>query len=262
MCGIIGRVGDGEAIEPLLTGLENLEYRGYDSAGVAVQNGAGINVAKRSGTVGDLKAAIEDTHLGGQLGIGHTRWSTHGPPTDENAHPHTDSTADVAVVHNGIIENYGALKERLQEAGHEFTSDTDTEVVPHLIQYYVDRGHDGETAFRHAIEELTGSYAIAAMCDGDDRLYAARDGSPLVVGIDGDDYYLASDVPAFLEYTDDLIYVEDGDVVVLEPDGISITDADGKPVRRRRETVDWDAEETGKGEFDHYMLKEITEQPT
>ncbi|ELZ14337.1 glucosamine/fructose-6-phosphate aminotransferase, isomerizing [Halovivax asiaticus JCM 14624] len=262
MCGIIGHVGDGEAIEPLLTGLENLEYRGYDSAGVAVQNGTGIEIAKRSGTVDELVESLEGTHLGGSLGIGHTRWSTHGPPTDENAHPHTDSTADVAVVHNGIIENYGALKERLQEEGHEFTSDTDTEVVPHLIQYYVDRGYDGETAFRNAIEELAGSYAIAAMCDGDDRLYAARDGSPLVVGIDGDDYYLASDVPAFLEYTDDLIYIEDGDVVVLEPDGISITDADGAPVRRRRETVDWDAEETGKGEFDHYMLKEITEQPT
>ncbi|MFC3958327.1 glutamine--fructose-6-phosphate transaminase (isomerizing) [Halovivax cerinus] len=262
MCGIVGHVGTGDALEPLLTGLQNLEYRGYDSAGIAIQNGSGIDVAKRSGTVDDLLAAIDRSRLEGHLGIGHTRWSTHGPPTDENAHPHTDTTADVAVVHNGIIENYASLKTDLEAAGHEFSSDTDTEVVPHLIQHYLDRGDDMATAFRRSIDELAGSYAVAAMRDGEHSLYAARNGSPLVVGIAKDGYYLASDVPAFLEYTDDVIYLEDGDVVELGPDGCSITDATGEAVRRRRERVEWDPEETGKGEFDHYMLKEITEQPT
>ncbi|WP_254862651.1 glutamine--fructose-6-phosphate transaminase (isomerizing) [Halovivax gelatinilyticus] len=262
MCGIIGRVGRDEAIDSLLTGLENLEYRGYDSAGIAVQNGAGINVEKQSGKVSSLTDSIDRNDLAGRLGIGHTRWSTHGPPTDENAHPHTDSTRDVAVVHNGIIENYAEIRSRLQRAGYEFTSQTDTEVVPHLIQRNLDRGVEAETAFRRAIDELEGSYAIAAICDGEDELYAARQGSPLVVGIEGDGYFLASDVPAFLEYTDTVVYLEDGDFVTLRSNGVRITDRDGNPVRRDRHTVDWDAEEAGKGEFDHYMLKEITEQPT
>ncbi|WP_290819086.1 glutamine--fructose-6-phosphate transaminase (isomerizing) [Halovivax sp.] len=262
MCGIIGRIGDGDAIDALITGLENLEYRGYDSAGVAVQNGAGIKVQKRSGKVDALKESIERGRLRGELGIGHTRWSTHGPPTDENAHPHTDSTTDVAVVHNGIIENYAALRERLSEAGHEFTSDTDTEVVPHLIQHYLDEGVESEMAFRRAIEQLEGSYAIAAICHGEPVIYAARQGSPLVVGLDGDGYYLASDVPAFLEYTDTVVYLQDGDVAILRSNGLRITDLEGTAVSRDRKTVDWDSEETGKGEFDHYMLKEITEQPT
>ncbi len=262
MCGIIGRIGRDEAIDTLLTGLENLEYRGYDSAGIAVQNGAGIKVEKQSGKVSTLKESIDRTALEGQLGIGHTRWSTHGPPTDENAHPHTDTTRDVAVVHNGIIENYASIRSRLQREGYEFSSETDTEVVPHLIQQNLDRGMDPEIAFRRAISELNGSYAIAAICDGESELYAARQGSPLVVGIDADGYFLASDVPAFLEYTDTVVYLEDGDVVTLRPNGVRITDLDGQPVRRDRHTVEWDAEETGKGEFDHYMLKEITEQPT
>ncbi|WP_247728441.1 glutamine--fructose-6-phosphate transaminase (isomerizing) [Halovivax limisalsi] len=262
MCGIIGRIGRGEAIEPLVTGLENLEYRGYDSAGVAVRNGAGIEIVKRSGTVDTVAEAIDGADLGGSLGIGHTRWSTHGPPTDENAHPHTCATSDVAVVHNGVIENHAALRARLRDAGHEFTSETDTEVVPHLVHEHLDRGLEPEAAFRRAVDELEGSYAIAAICDGATAIYAARQGSPLVVGYAGDGYFLASDVPAFLEYTDTVTYLEDGDVAVLRPDGVRITDRTGTPARRDRQTVDWNAGEAGKGDFDHYMLKEITEQPT
>ncbi|ELY54496.1 glutamine--fructose-6-phosphate transaminase (isomerizing), partial [Natronococcus jeotgali] len=262
MCGIIGRVGDGNALEPLLTGLENLEYRGYDSAGVAVQNGAGIDVEKRSGKVEALIDSIERGSIEGQVGIGHTRWSTHGPPTDENAHPHTDATEDVAVVHNGIIENYTDLRAELRAAGYEFTSDTDTEVVPHLIQSYLDGGADTETAFREAIADLEGSYAITAMFSGEHVLYAARQGSPLVVGIEDDEYFLASDVPAFLEYTDSVVYLRDGDVVIVDADGVEFTDLAGAPVEREPETVEWDPEEAGKGEYGHFMLKEIHEQPT
>jgi glucosamine--fructose-6-phosphate aminotransferase (isomerizing) len=261
MCGIIGRVGDGNAIEPLLTGLENLEYRGYDSAGIAIQNGSGINVEKRSGKVEELKESIGNP-LRGEVGIGHTRWSTHGPPTDANAHPHTDESEDVAVVHNGIIENYAALKDRLAANGYEFTSDTDTEVIPHLVQYYLDAGYDSETAFRQAIAELEGSYAVTAMVSGEHVLYAARQGSPLVVGMEDGEYFLASDVPAFLEYTDNVVYLEDGDVVIVDEDGVEFTDLDGNSVTRPSETVEWDPEQAGKGGYDHFMLKEITEQPT
>ncbi|RQG91269.1 glutamine--fructose-6-phosphate transaminase (isomerizing) [Natrarchaeobius halalkaliphilus] len=262
MCGIIGHVGNENSLETLLTGLENLEYRGYDSAGVAVQNGSGIDVEKRSGEVDELKASIEGVSLDGTVGIGHTRWSTHGPPTDENAHPHTDETEDVAVVHNGIIENYAELRAWLREKGHEFTSETDTEVIPHLIQYFIDSGRDNETAFRRAIDELEGSYAITAMFSGEHVLYAARKGSPLVVGVEDDEFFLASDVPAFLEYTDSVVFLEDGDVVVVDHDGVEFTDLAGEPIIREPETVDWDPEQAGKGGYDHFMLKEINEQPT
>ena len=262
MCGIIGHVGNGDAIETLLTGLENLEYRGYDSAGVAVQNGSGIEIEKRSGRVSELKASIEGQPLKGHVGIGHTRWSTHGPPTDENAHPHTDSTADVAVVHNGIIENYADLKAQLSERGHEFTSDTDTEVIPHLIQQYLDEGYGNEAAFRRTVDELEGSYAVAVMMSGEHTLYAARQGSPLVVGVEREEFFLASDVPAFLEYTDTVAYLEDGDVAIVDAAGVEFTDLSGEPVERSLETVDWDPEQTGKGEYAHFMLKEIHEQPT
>ena len=262
MCGIIGHVGRNDAIGPLLTGLENLEYRGYDSAGIAVKNGSGIEIEKRSGKVKGLVSTIEPGRFGGHLGIGHTRWSTHGAPTDENAHPHTDVTESVAVVHNGVIENHGRLRERLESAGFEFSSETDTEVVPHLLQSYLDRGLDAEEAFRRTIEEIEGSYAIAAICEGSPAIYCAREGSPLVIGFDGDGYYLASDIPAFLEYTDEVLYLEDGDVAVLSENGLRITDLAGEPVRRDREIVEWDSSETAKGQFDHFMLKEITEQPT
>ncbi|WP_254808258.1 glutamine--fructose-6-phosphate transaminase (isomerizing) [Natronosalvus amylolyticus] len=261
MCGIIARIGQGEAADTLLSGLENLEYRGYDSAGIAVQNGSGVKVHKTAGEVSDLKSSLE-TRPHGNVGIGHTRWSTHGPPTDENAHPHTDMAGDVAVVHNGVIDNYDELRAELTAKGHEFESDTDTEVIPHLIDEYLGSASDTEQAVRQAVDTLEGSYAIAAIVDGEERVYAARKGSPLVLGLDDEEWFLASDVPAFLDQTDQVIYLEDGDLVVLEPDTYRITDLQGNTRERSVDTVDWDPEDAGKGAYDHYMLKEIHSQPT
>ena len=183
MCGIIARIGEDDAAETLLSGLENLEYRGYDSAGIAVQNGSGVKVHKCSGEVSELKSRL-DERPHGNVGIGHTRWSTHGPPTDENAHPHTDTVGDVAVVHNGVIDNYDELRTDLQTKGHAFESDTDTEVIPHLINEYLETTDDTEQAVRRAVDTLEGSYAIAAIVEGEERVYAARKGSPLVLGLD------------------------------------------------------------------------------
>ncbi len=261
MCGITARIGEDDSLADLLVSLENLEYRGYDSAGIAVQNGAGIDVNKVEGEVSELQKTLSDHEHDGPIGIGHTRWSTHGPPSDENAHPHTGCQGRVVAVHNGIIENYATLRESLQARGHEFTSDTDTEVIPHLVEERLAAGMDPEIAFRDAIDELEGSYAIAMMVDGDPAVYATRDGSPLVVGVGREANYLASDVPAFLEFTDRVVYLEDGDVVVVTPEDHRITDIDGSPVSRPAETVEWDPEDAEKGSYDHYMLKEINEQP-
>ena len=263
MCGIVARVGEGDdATEELLVGLDNLEYRGYDSAGIAVRTDRGVDVRKRAGGIDDLRNALAADPPRGAVGIGHTRWSTHGPPTDANAHPHTDCTGDVAVVHNGIIENYDALRDALSAAGHRFDSDTDTEVVPHLIESALADGASPAAAFRSAIDRIEGSYAVAAVVGDRDAVYAARNDSPLVVGVGDSTRYLASDVPAFLEFTDRVAYLEDGDVVRLTPDGFTVTDERGEAVHRPVETVDWDPKDTGKGGYDHYMLKEINEQPT
>ena len=204
MCGIIACIGSNDAVGELVTGLENLEYRGYDSAGIAVQNGSGIEVRKRAGKISELKESISRDMPDGGVGIGHTRWSTHGPPTDENAHPHTTESSRVAVVHNGIIENYEALRHRLEREGRTFTSETDTEVIPHLVEHYMDEGLDAEDAFRSALDELEGSFAVALMVYDEDVVYAARQDSPLVLGVDDGTYYLASDVPAFREFTADV----------------------------------------------------------
>jgi glucosamine--fructose-6-phosphate aminotransferase (isomerizing) len=263
MCGITAHAGTGEAVDELLVGLENLEYRGYDSAGVAVKNGCGIEVCKRQGEISKLKQQIRaEISGGGGVGIGHTRWSTHGPPTDSNAHPHTDCTGEVAVVHNGIIENHDELRRELERHGHDFESDTDTEVLPHLIEEYRDDGLSPESAFRRAVDRLEGSYAVAVVVEGTESVYATRSGSPLVMGLAEDERFLASDAPAFLEFTDRVIYLEDDDIAVIENGNHRITDDDGNPVERPLETVDWVAEDAEKGGYDHYMLKEIHEQPT
>src|SRR6056297_2712239 len=262
MCGITARIGRGDAVDELLTGLENLEYRGYDSAGVAIKNGHGLAVHKREGKIDRLKDRVEQSPPEGSMGIGHTRWSTHGPPTDANAHPHTDCTGSIAIVHNGIIENHEALKADLRERGHQFESDTDTEVIPHLLEEHVDRGLDLDVAFRRMAEQLQGSYAIAAMTDDADAVYATRQGSPLVLGIGDDCHYLASDVPAFLEFTDRVVYLEDGDIVTVPDAGYEIVDSQGDPLDRDVRTVDWVAEDAEKGRYDHFMRKEISEQPT
>ncbi|EMA63647.1 glucosamine--fructose-6-phosphate aminotransferase [Halorubrum distributum JCM 13561] len=278
MCGITGYIGEGIALDEddeagtaagnggvasvgdiVHEGLRNLEYRGYDSAGVAlVGETSGLTVAKRSGEVDNLTVPdVPDA----TLGVGHTRWSTHGPPTDANAHPHTDCAGDVAVVHNGIVENHEALKAEL--ADHEFTSDTDTEVIPHLIEEELaaQRGEgDLLNAVRAVEVRLEGSYAICAVREGEDEIVVARRGSPLVLGRNDDATFVASDVTAFLEHTRDVTYLEDGDVAALSAEGVEIY-ADGDLVDRGVETVTWEADAAEKGGYEHYMRKEIHEQP-
>ena len=262
MCGITACVADHDVLDELLTGLANLEYRGYDSAGVAIRNGSGIEVAKCAGETDELEARARTREPCGEIGIGHTRWSTHGRPNDENAHPHTDCTGDVAVVHNGIIDNHEEIRRELVAAGHVVTSDTDSEVVPHLIEERLAAGDPPETAFREAVGRLDGSYALVVLIDGRDALYATRSGSPLVLGIGDDAYFLASDVPAFLEQTDTVVYLEDGDVVSVTPQTHAVTDLEGNLVVRSPETVNWEPEDAEKHGYDHYMLKEINEQPS
>ncbi|WP_436344529.1 glutamine--fructose-6-phosphate transaminase (isomerizing) [Natronorubrum sp. FCH18a] len=262
MCGIVGYVGTGDAIDVLMNGLSGLEYRGYDSAGVAVANPS-LAVYKREGELAELESALPTAELHGKpIGIGHTRWSTHGPPSDVNAHPHTDGEGRVAVVHNGIIENYQSLRDELTADGVTFESETDTEVVPHLIGRALEEGMTPETAFRTAIDRIEGSYAVAAVFAGSETIYAARQASPLVLGIGDDGYYLASDAPAFIEYTDRVVYLEDGEFARLSPEEVVVTDSSGSVVETPVETIEWDAEDAGKSGYDHYMLKEIHEQPT
>ena len=252
-------VGPGESVGEIVhEGLRNLEYRGYDSAGVAlVGETSGLTVAKRAGEVDALTVpdVPDATH-----GIGHTRWSTHGPPTDANAHPHTDEVGEIAVVHNGIVENHETLREELSD--HTFTSDTDTEVIPHLIEETLAERPDATLfeAVRAVEDRLEGSYAICAVREGDDRIVVARRGSPIVLGRGEHAGFVASDVTAFLEHTRDVTYLEDGDVAVLEPGHVEIFN-DGNPVERGVETVTWQADAAEKGGYEHYMRKEIHEQP-
>ncbi len=280
MCGIVGYTGEGgfsrrgsdenvtdggsdsSAVGTAVhDGLRNLEYRGYDSVGVAlVGTSSGLTVRKQSGEVDKLALPeVSDvTH-----GIGHTRWSTHGPPTDTNAHPHTDCLGDVAVVHNGIIENYETLKAELSD--HEFTSDTDTEVIPHLIEEELSAPSETSSdlfgAVQRVEDRLEGSYAICAVQESDDRIVVARRGSPLVIGRGDESTFVASDATAFLEHTRDVTYIEDGDVAVLEPGQVDVFN-DSEPVDRGIETVEWEADAAEKGGYDHYMRKEIHEQPS
>jgi len=261
MCGIIGCVGRAEeTLDVLVHGLSKLEYRGYDSAGVALGD-EDVSVAKRAGEIDALREKLADTTIDGAVGIGHTRWSTHGPPTDANAHPHQDCTGDVAVVHNGIIENYQSIRDELVGAGHTFESDTDTEVVPHLIEDALADGADPMAALRAAVDRLKGSFAIACVVAGTEAVFVARNDSPLVLGLDDNATYLASDVPAFRDYTDRVVYLADGEFARLDADGWTVTDGDGQSVEKEVDTVSWDAEETGKSGYDHFMLKEIHEQP-
>ncbi|GAB3687992.1 glutamine--fructose-6-phosphate transaminase (isomerizing) [Salinarchaeum chitinilyticum] len=259
MCGIVGYNGPRQALPIVTEGLENLEYRGYDSAGVALSNGS-VDVYKRSGEVSALLAALPES-AEHRLGIGHTRWSTHGPPTDANAHPHTDCTGDVAVVHNGIVENYDELKAELEAAGHEFTSETDTEVVPHLIETALADGKSPQDAVQWAVGRLEGSFAVVVTMAGVDALFATRQDSPLVVGHGDGEAFVASDVTAFLEHTREVTYLEDGDLAILDPDGVTI-ERDGERIKPERETLEWEADAAEKGGYEHYMLKEIHEQPT
>jgi glucosamine--fructose-6-phosphate aminotransferase (isomerizing) len=259
MCGIIGYIGDEHALPILRRGLSNLDYRGYDSAGVALA-GSGIDVYKKRGELSELVEILPETSAT-TTGIGHTRWSTHGEPTDANAHPHTNESGDVAVVHNGIIENYDTLRTELESRGHEFTSGTDTEVVPHLVEEALASGDDLTDVVSGVVDRLNGSFALGVVAAGHDGIVAARRGSPLVLGFADHGTFLASDVPAFLEHTRRVSYPEDGDVIHITADGATVY-ADGETVSRDIVEVDWDAEAAEKGGYDHYMLKEIHEQPT
>jgi glucosamine--fructose-6-phosphate aminotransferase (isomerizing) len=263
MCGITACAAPAGAdvLDMLVDGLRNLEYRGYDSSGVAVREEEAVTVVKREGEIDALADALGAVAPAGPVGIGHTRWSTHGAPTDANAHPHTGCADRVSVVHNGIVENYAALRGELIERGHTFTSETDTEVVPHLVEEYLERDHSTEDAFRAAVGRLEGRFAVAMIVAGEDDVFAARDGSPLVLGVGDDRRFLASDVPSFLEHTDRVAFLEDGDVVRLSADDHTVTALDGSPVERPVQTVDWQPEDAQRGGFDHYMLKEINEQP-
>ncbi len=256
MCGIVGYVGDSAALPVVSTGLKNLEYRGYDSAGVALQNHS-LEVYKQSGEIDDLSLPDGSEAT---CGIGHTRWSTHGEPTDVNAHPHTDCSGDIAVVHNGIIDNYDELRSRLEDDGHVFESETDTEVIPHLLEVERASCASLREAVHAAITSLEGSYAFAAVATDHDGIIVARQDSPLVVGYGTGGNFVASDVTAFLDHTREVSYLEDGDVADVRDDGISIYQ-DGESVQREIRTVDWEADAAEKGGYEHYMLKEIHEQP-
>lgn len=260
MCGIVGYLGRQKAVPILLEGLARLEYRGYDSAGVAVLEGGSVRVKKQAGKLAGLVTSMNGFCREAVCGIGHTRWATHGRPTDENAHPHTDCSGRFAVVHNGIIENYLVLKEWLISRGHVFKSETDTEVLPHLVEEFY-RG-DLLEAVRQVLPRLEGSYAMAVLCAGEPgRLVAARHDSPLVVGLGEGENFLASDIPALLKHTRRTYILEDGEVVDLTADRVEIFDSSGNRVQKKVFEVHWEAEQAEKNGYEHFMLKEIHEQP-
>jgi glucosamine--fructose-6-phosphate aminotransferase (isomerizing) len=260
MCGIVGYVGPRAATPLLIEGLKRLEYRGYDSAGVAVQNGHGVETRKAAGKIARLEAALALRPVDGTFGIAHTRWATHGPPTERNAHPHTDEKADVALVHNGIIENAPAIRTALLQDGHTIASDTDTEVLAHLVESAY--GGCLEDAVLEALAQVEGTYGIAVMHSAEPgKIVAARKGSPLLIGIGDGEYFVASDVSAILAHTRDVVYLEDGELAVVTRDGFKVMSLDAREVHKEVNRIDWDLDQIERGGFDHFMLKEIFEQP-
>jgi glucosamine--fructose-6-phosphate aminotransferase (isomerizing) len=261
MCGIVGYLGTHESLPLLLEGLKRLEYRGYDSAGVAIPANGQMRILKAAGKISNFERKIDGIKLPGTEGIAHTRWATHGEPNDVNAHPHTDCTGKLALVHNGIIENHSALKRKLIEEGHVFKTETDTEVLAHLIEKYL-TAHNLEIAVSHALQLVEGTYGIAvAHADHPGTLVGARHGSPLVIGIGSGEYFLASDVAAILGHTRHVVYLNDGEMAVLTRDGYHTSTIDRQRIEKEVEEVEWDLDMIEKGGFSHYMLKEIFEQP-
>lgn len=260
MCGIVGYIGQNEAAPVLIKGLKKLEYRGYDSAGIAVF-GDGIHVVKTKGRLADLDAKVQEMGgVEGHVGIGHTRWATHGAPSDVNSHPHTSMNGRISVVHNGIIENYLQLKAELEEKGYVFASETDTEVVAQLFDYYYD-GDMVDTLIR-VIGRIRGSYALGILCnEKPDEIIAVRKDSPMLVGIGENENFIASDIPALLEYTKDYYLLNDNEIVVLKKDGITILDLDKNEIKKDIYNVTWDISAAEKGGYDYFMMKEIMEQP-
>jgi glutamine---fructose-6-phosphate transaminase (isomerizing) len=263
MCGIVGYIGPKKVVPVIIEGLRKLEYRGYDSAGIAVVTPEGkLEIRRASGKLRNLEEVIRKSPIDGTYGIGHTRWATHGRPTEENAHPHRDCTGQIVVVHNGIIENYLELKERLQREGHKFVTETDTEVVAHLVEKYAQGGLPLEEAVRQTLKELRGIYALVFLSTNDPhKIVAARLGPPSVIGIGEGEYFVASDIPALLEHTREIFFLVDGDIAVLTQNGVRVMDHDGRPVERPTQHVNWDPIMAEKGGYKHFMQKEIFEQP-
>jgi len=261
MCGIVGYVGTQRAVPIILDGLKRLEYRGYDSAGIAVyQDDETLGIRRASGKLRNLEDVLQIDPVDGCYGIGHTRWATHGRPTEENAHPHRDCSGDIVVVHNGIVENYLPLKEQLQKEGHTFKTQTDTEVIAHLIEKYFEGNL--EQAVRQAVKELRGVFALSVLCRRDPyKIVTAREGPPVVIGLGKGEYFVASDVPAILGHTRDMFFLADGDMAILTPDGVQLSDFNGNHVNRTVQHVLWDPIMAEKGGYKHFMLKEIFEQP-
>jgi len=263
MCGIVGYIGKRNSLQIIYDGLLRLEYRGYDSAGIAViDKEKNINVVKKAGKVKELESQFDKDLLEGDTGIGHTRWATHGDPNDNNAHPHFDMTENISIVHNGIIENYLTLKTKLQMEGYIFHTETDTEVLANLIQYYYNSKQSFDLAVRLALSEVEGTYGIAVLCrDEPDKIIIARMGSPLMFGIGQDEIIASSDAAAIISHTKNVIYLEDGEMAILRKDGFQIKTINDEDIHREVKKIEFDLEEIEKGDFEHFMLKEICEQP-
>ncbi|HCR90961.1 MAG TPA: glutamine--fructose-6-phosphate transaminase (isomerizing), partial [Prolixibacteraceae bacterium] len=263
MCGIVGYIGDKNVYPILIGGLQRLEYRGYDSAGIAIFN-EDLKVYKCKGKVSDLENYVASKDVHGTVGMGHTRWATHGEPNDTNAHPHTSMNGNFVLVHNGIIENYAEIKSDLIKKGIVFKTETDTEVLCNLIEFYYEKGENvsAELAVRMALSKIVGAYGIVVFCKNEpDKLIAARKGSPLVVGIGRGEYFLASDATPIVEYTDSMIYLNDEDVAIVSKDGLTLKTIQNDPVAFKVTKVDLSIGDLEKGNFEHFMLKEIFEQP-
>jgi len=270
MCGIVGYVGRKKVVPVIIEGLRRLEYRGYDSAGIAVgsPNTALLEVCRAPGKLGNLEEVLREHPLDGTFGIGHTRWATHGRPTEENAHPHRDCTGRIVVVHNGIVENYLDLKRELTAQGHKFVTETDTEIIAHLIEQIQNEAAAAgtpillEDAVRRAVKRLTGAFALGILSSAEpDKIIAARSGPPVVIGVGEGEYFVASDVPGILHHTRNIYFLADGDMAILTLDGVKLTDFNGKPIERKLQRIQWDPIQAEKGGYKHFMLKEIWEQP-
>ena len=263
MCGIVGYVGNKQVVPLIIEGLRKLEYRGYDSAGIAVvTEGHDLEIRRAEGKLRNLEEVIRLSPLDGTYGIGHTRWATHGRPTEENAHPHRDCTGRVVVVHNGIIENYLQLKERLRKTDHQFVTETDTEIIAHLIEEYLKEDHNFENAVRRAMLDLKGIFALSIInADEPDTIIAVRQGPPVVIGLGDGEFFVASDIPPILQHTRDVFFLGDGEMAILTRDAVRVTDFEGNSVQPAIQRITWDPIMAEKGGFKHFMLKEIYEQP-
>ncbi len=263
MCGIVGYVGNKQVVPLIIEGLRKLEYRGYDSAGIAVVNeGHELEIRRAEGKLRNLEETIRLNPLDGTYGIGHTRWATHGRPTEENAHPHRDCTGRVVVVHNGIIENYLQLKERLRQTDHRFVTETDTEIIAHLIEEYLKQHRSFEEAVRAAVLELRGIFALSIInADEPDTIIAVRQGPPVVIGLGDREFFVASDIPPILHHTRDVFFLGDGEIAIINKDAVRVTDFEGNAVQPSIQRITWDPIMAEKGGFKHFMLKEIYEQP-